>query len=132
DRPALRYYTRESGWESLSYRELAVGASRLAARWQRTGVAIGEKVALLTPMGPELLVGLLAGYKLGLVMTLVPPTGLVKRRLLQSGCARVAAAPVLQKVLSLQDDLQDKLLPPIGDLGGGPELANTHLFPDES
>jgi len=133
ERPALRYYTKELGWQHLSRRELAMGAARLAARWQRAGATAGKKVALLTSMGPELLIGLLAAYKIGLIVTLISPTGVtfVQERLRQSGCAFIATLPWLHRSLSLQAELARLLLPPIAELGSGPELGSTHLYSDE-
>lgn len=134
ERAALRYHTREAGWESVSYRELAVAAARLAHRWQRAGAAPGEKVALLAGLGPELMVGLLAALKLGLTCTLLPPGGatFLRERLRKSGCAFIATVPLYQQLLSAQPEWADKLLPPICELGAGPELQSSHLYADDA
>lgn len=134
ERAALRYYTREAGWESISYRELALAAARLAHRWQRAGAAPGGKVALLAGMGPELAVGLLAALKLGLTSILLPPGGatFLRERLRKSGCAFVATVPLYQQLLSAQPEWAGKLLPPISELGAGPELQSSHLYADDA
>lgn len=134
DRAALRYHTREAGWESVSYRELTLAAARLAHRWQRAGAAPGTKVALLAGMGPELAVGLLAALKLGLTITLVPPGGatFLRERLRKSGCALVATVPLYQQLLSAQPEWAGKLLPTISELGAGPELQSSHLYADDA
>jgi hypothetical protein len=131
EQAALRY-RGAAGWESLSYRELARGAAILAARWQRAGAAAGQKLALLVGMGPELCLGLCAALQLGLVPTLIPPTGatFIQQRLRSSGCARVATTALLHQVLSRQPDWAAKLLPPMSQPLLGDELAAMHRYAD--
>lgn len=134
ERAALRYHTREAGWESVTYRELAVAAARLAHRWQRAGAAPGAKLTLVAGPGPELAVGLVAALKLGLTITLLPPGGatFLRERLRQSGCAFIATVSLYQQLLSAQPEWASKLLPPISELGAGPELQSSHLYADDA
>jgi hypothetical protein len=60
---------------ALSFAELARSARRRAAAWAAAGAQPGQIVALVRPVGPELLVSLLAALQLGLVFSLVPASG---------------------------------------------------------
>ncbi|MDP2099414.1 MAG: AMP-binding protein [Methylobacter sp.] len=80
--PALIWF--DSGvWRSWSYAELGNRVNSLAATWEETGVQPGDTLAILYPQGPHWLTALLAGLRLGLVITLLPPQGnaFVSRRL---------------------------------------------------
>ena len=79
---ALIWFEHDS-WHSWSYAELDQAVNSLAATWETVGVQPGETLAILYPQGPLWLMALLAGLRLGLVVTLVPPQGnaFVRRRL---------------------------------------------------
>ncbi len=70
-------------WRNWSYAELDQAVNSLAATWETVGVQPGETLAILYPEGPLWLMALLAGLRLGLVLTLLPPQGnaFVNRRL---------------------------------------------------
>jgi hypothetical protein len=70
-------------WRSWSYAELTQAVNGLAASWEGIGVEPGETLAILHPPGPQWLTALLAGLRLGLVVSLLSPQGnaFVKRRL---------------------------------------------------
>jgi hypothetical protein len=89
--PAFVWYEAAREPRELSFRELAIAASRRAEAWQLAGVEPGQIVALVRPLGAELLVSLLAALKLGLVFALVPPSGrrLARARLAAAGAAHV-------------------------------------------
>ncbi len=79
---ALIWFENES-WQTWSYAELGQAVNSLAATWEAVGVQPGETLAILYPQGPLWLMALLAGLRLGLVVTLLPPQGnsFVRRRL---------------------------------------------------
>lgn len=75
EREILASYDRRSGFCRLNVESLIAGSARLATAWSRRGLAAGDRIALLLPLGPELLVALLAALRLGLVITPIPPRG---------------------------------------------------------
>jgi hypothetical protein len=79
---ALIWFEHDS-WHSWSYAELGQAVNSLVATWETVGVQPGETLAILYPEGPLWLMALLAGLRLGLVVTLLPPQGnaFVSRRL---------------------------------------------------
>lgn len=62
-------------WQSWSYAELEQAVNGLAASWEGLGVEPGETLVILHPPGPQWLTALLAGLRLGLVISLLPPQG---------------------------------------------------------
>lgn len=72
---ALRWFEPARGWQSLGYSALhaRVGAQR--ELWLRRGVRPEETLALILPLGPELLVALCTALRLGLGVALLPPYG---------------------------------------------------------
>lgn len=81
--PALRYFERKLGWQSLSYEQLHVRASERASQWASAGIQAGSVVALLLPPGPELWIAWAAAMRLGACWSLLPTRGVVslKQRL---------------------------------------------------
>ncbi|MFI3198650.1 MAG: AMP-binding protein [Methylococcaceae bacterium] len=70
-------------WHTWSYAELTQTVNGLAATWEMIGVQPGETLAILHPSGPQWLAALLAGLRLGLIVSILPPQGdaFVSRRL---------------------------------------------------
>lgn len=62
-------------WQTWSYAELGKMVNGLAASWEKVGVQAGETLVILHPPGPDWLTALLAGLRLGLVISLLPPQG---------------------------------------------------------
>lgn len=81
--PALRWYEQGRGWQQLSYAELNQFAEALSEFWNDAGAKAGDVIAILYPFGRDWLVALLAGFRLGLVVSALPPQGraFVARRL---------------------------------------------------
>lgn len=81
--PAFRYYDVLHGWRECSYRELGEAATQKSLAWTETGASAGQKVCIIQPLGPEVVISLLAALKMGLVISLLPPLGrrFVGRRL---------------------------------------------------
>lgn len=81
DRPCLLYVGDSPALDparslqSLSYFQLYAAACVLADAWQQRGAGVGERICILYPLGPELLVALGAALKLGLVVSVLPPLG---------------------------------------------------------
>lgn len=108
DRPALIHCT-ENGPDHWSYGRLADTANRLAHVLASRGVEEGDRVAILLPQSPEVLVTHMAAYKLGAVVlplfTLFGPDALAYR-LADSGAAAVVTdAGGLRKLRDLVDVL---------------------------
>lgn len=80
--PALVWFEQEQ-WHTWSYAELAQTVNALAASWEAAGVQPGDVLAILHPPGPQWLTALLAGLRLGLTVSVLPPQGnaFVLRRL---------------------------------------------------
>ena len=80
--PAYLWFDQDS-WRSWTYAELAKVVNGLAASWESMGVQPGDKLTILHQEGPFLLTAFLAGLRLGLVVSLLPPQGnaFVQRRL---------------------------------------------------
>ncbi len=62
-------------WQAWSYAELRQAVDGLAASWEKLGVQPEETVAILHQQGPQTITAILAGLRLGLVITLLPPQG---------------------------------------------------------
>lgn len=71
--PALSWRDGVRGLLAMGWRELADRATRRALAWQRAGAA--GAVCIVRPLGPELVVSVLAALKAGLVLTVLPPCG---------------------------------------------------------
>jgi long-chain acyl-CoA synthetase len=65
-RPAIKI-PREEGYDEISYRELDLRATRLAAALARRGIAKGDKVAIFSPPRIEWAVALLGILKAGAI-----------------------------------------------------------------
>ena len=81
--PAFCWYDSVLGWKHISYTDLGVLASQKAESWARSGALAGEKICIVLPMGLRFVVALLAALKLGLLISLLPPSGrrFIKNRL---------------------------------------------------
>lgn len=110
---ALRWFEPARGWQSLSYSALhaRVGAQR--ELWMRHGVRSGETLALILPLGPELLVALCTALRLGLCVALLPPYGsrYLARRLEEIEPVYIASARRYAPLLGGRADGALPLLP---------------------
>lgn len=91
---ALRWFEPARGWQSLSYSVLHARAGAQRELWLRHGVRPGETLALILPLGPELLVALCTALRLGLCVALLPPYGsrYLARRLAEVAPVHIASA----------------------------------------
>ncbi len=108
--PALAWF-ENGAWQSWSYAELGQRVDGLAATWEGVGVQPGETLAILHPPGPHWLAALLAGLRLGLVVSLLPPQGdaFVLRRLKNLAPQWLAMDPLYRHRLAA--DWQGMVLP---------------------
>ena len=105
DRAAFRWYdATERRWETFSFLELDTIVGRRAKEWEAHGVGAGQTVAIVDRVGPELLVALLTAFRLGAVVSLIPPTGemAVTKRLEQAAPDHIATDPILLRLLGEQ------------------------------
>lgn len=65
-RPALLVKGR-AGYSPLSYLDISLASNRLARALAAKGIEVGDRVAILAPQSPEVLISHLALYKLGAV-----------------------------------------------------------------
>jgi propionyl-CoA synthetase len=117
DEPALLVPSAPAGARSFySYAELLEQVAQLGGAFRELGVTPGRTVVLALPLGPELLVGLLAGARLGaVVVPLIDGEPGAARRLgrdpavdpaavvVIDGAYRAALDPVLEEVGCDQD-----------------------------
>ncbi|QFY41264.1 acyl--CoA ligase [Candidatus Methylospira mobilis] len=83
-------------WREYSVAELMLAADRLAATWENAGAGAGETVAILHQRLQEWLPALLAGLRLGMVVSLLPQqgSGFLMRRLQKLEPQWIAAEPL--------------------------------------
>jgi len=115
-RRALRWYARAalSGagrWDELSFDELHARCTYRAAWWAEHGVGPGAPLCVILPFGAELAISLLAGLRLGAVVSWLDPLGpdFVANRLDALKAKHAATEPFLARVLGLDEKL---VLPP--------------------
>lgn len=133
-RRALRWYARTalSGtghWEELSFDELHARCTYRAAWWAEHGVGAGVPLCVILPFGAELAISILAGLRLGAVVSWLDPLGpdFVANRLGALKAKHVATEPFLARVLGVDEKL---VLPPDA-LAPLPETYSHTYGPDE-
>jgi hypothetical protein len=75
DRIAYLRYDRFAGFQSLSFAGLDDRAANLAAAWTAAGAKPGACIALVLPPGLDALITLVAGLRLGALVSFVVPQG---------------------------------------------------------
>jgi len=115
-RRALHCYARAtlSGagrWEELSFDELHVRCTYRASWWAVQGIGPGASICVVLPFGAEFVVSLLAGLRLGAVVSWLDPQGpdFVTRRLATLAPKHIATEPFLARQLGAFADI---VLPP--------------------
>ncbi len=80
---AAYIWLEDGTWRTWSYAELGAMVNGLVATWEGHGVEAGDKLTVLHPQGPHWIVALLAGLRLGAIVSILPPQGnaFVNRRL---------------------------------------------------
>ncbi len=127
-RIALRAHERLRGWQTLSYRQLHEQAARRAAAWASQGVKPGAKLCLISSLGAECLISLMAALNLGACVSLLPTRGMrfVPHRLEILAPDHIAAEP---HQVPLFKDFEELLL---RDNGAASPLYSSHVYkPDE-
>jgi hypothetical protein len=97
--------------QELSYTELEQTVNALSASWEVAGVKAKETLAILHNPGVQMLTAILAGLRLGLVVSLLPPQGseFVSLRLENLAPDWLAIEQLYRHQLTT--DWQEKLLP---------------------
>lgn len=115
-RRALRCYTRAalSGvghWDELSFDEIHARCTYRASWWATQGVSPGAALCVILPFGVELVVSVLAGLRLGAVVSWLEPRGpdFVANRLAALEPQLIATEPFLAGGLGA---FADRVLPP--------------------
>jgi hypothetical protein len=80
---AFCWYDSASGWHKVSYAELGALASKKAAAWINSGVQPGDTLCIVYPLGIQLVISMLAAFKIGLKISILPPLGkkFIKKRI---------------------------------------------------
>lgn len=131
--PALLWTELASGLHTMTYAQLHAACTLRGAHWTAQGVKAGEHLCILAPLGPELLVDLLTGLRLGLRISLLPPSGMdfLAPRLGALPKSRIATAPRYQLLLGKDIDRERILSATPGDTAA-PASATSHTYaPDE-
>lgn len=110
--PAIRWYDSYSGWHEMAYARLGQSAAKTAEFWKESGVRQGLSLCLISQTGPEFMVSLLAGLKLGAILSFLPPLGnqYLQRRLESLGPDFIAAGQMYAAHLPAW---RDRILPEI-------------------
>jgi AMP-binding enzyme len=115
-RRALRYYARAalSGaghWENLTFDDLHARCTYRASWWAAQGIGPGALICVVLPFGPELAISLLAGLRLGAVVSWLEPQGpdFVTSRLAALAPKHLATEPFFARQLG---PFADIALPP--------------------
>ncbi len=110
-RLAVRHVDAEGGRRDWSYGDLKRASDGLAASLRARGVGRGDRVAVLLPQCPEVLITHMAVYKLGAVVlplfTLFGPDALAYRLADSGARALVTDAGSFDKVQALRGDLPE-------------------------
>lgn len=124
--PAYTWFDGDN-WQKWSYAELEQTANSLAAAWEKHGVQAGETLVILHPQGPHWLTALLAGLRLGLVISLLPPQGntFVHRRLENLAPQWLVMDELYRHRLTI--DWHAIILP--NTLSSSPPTRQSHLYP---
>lgn len=101
DRPALRVFDPQRGWQSLSYGELFAQSNRLAPAWLRRGVAPGCKLVVLGDVGPRWLLHVMTAIRLGAAVCILPSAGIefALRRIAALQPDHIVCEPVMLPLL---------------------------------
>ena len=73
--PAFIFLDAAGEKKALSYAELGELATARSVAWARQGVSPGNRLSIARVMGCEFVVDLLAGLRMGLVISVLPPEG---------------------------------------------------------
>lgn len=126
---ALRFYSPVRGWSELTYAQLLDLAVESAARWSSAGVRAGDTIGILLTPGVDFAVALLAGFKLGGVVSIVPFTGhrLLRLRLKSLAPDYLVGDPLMTAVLP---EWKERMLPVAagGMPTGGSEPLRSHSY----
>lgn len=72
--PAWRWYEAD-GWHTITFDDLHALAMQCEAAWRQHGVKAGQTVCLVLPLCTDYVVSLVTAFKMGLVVSALPPQG---------------------------------------------------------
>jgi hypothetical protein len=80
---ASGFNERADGWEVLTYAALHAACTERCTQWEAKGVKTGDGLCVVSALDRELLIALLSGLRMGLTVTVLPPSGpdFLKRRI---------------------------------------------------
>ncbi|MDP3278648.1 MAG: AMP-binding protein [Deltaproteobacteria bacterium] len=129
---AIEYYDDRAGWQSYSYAQLDLEATRLASIW-RAHLSAKSVVALAIEPQPLMFAACFAAWRLGAAVCVLPsPSPMtVERALVACGATAVVRDPEApwplpaqwaDTVLSLQGAVRADVAPPVSFAAGQPAL----------
>jgi len=130
-RVALRWYDRRIGWQQLSFADLDAKAGSLASAWIAEGVQPGAVIAVLLPLGPDVLIALAAALRLGACVSFLPPE---HDRYLAPRLAKLAPSHLVfdpRRRPPVGDELEKLLLSLVGS-GPAPSSPPYAFKPEDS
>lgn len=129
-RPAFRWLDRLEGWQEFSYGDLDELSARRAAEWTTHGVAAGQTLCVILPVGPEWAISVLAAIRLGCVLSLLPPAGERFHALRLEALApdHIVTTPLAASALGEARAQVIPDLPPQGPLRGSCVLPSGSIF----
>lgn len=110
DRIVLRHHDALTGWQTLTYRELATRSIVLRDALVQRGCVAGDLLALVLPFGPDFLIGFCAALHLGLQLAPLSPSAseLISRQLTQLQPHTIYTASRYRRLLPAQ--VQDAVM----------------------
>ena len=98
-------------WRTWTYAELGAMVNGIVVSWEDSGVEPGDSLTILHPQGPYWIIALLAGLRLGAIISILPPQGnaFVSRRLKNIKPKWLAIDHLYRH--QLEQAWQDKVLP---------------------
>ncbi|MEW5804187.1 MAG: hypothetical protein AB1847_18990 [bacterium] len=113
--PAFRWYDPVQGWQEISYGELGAAATKKAAFWINSQVEAGQHLCIMHPFGAKYVISLLAAWKIGLVISSLPPQGnrFWQRRLEALNPDHIVSEEIFSPFLQ---PWQERLLPEVPEI----------------
>jgi hypothetical protein len=105
ERIALRWFERGE-WQELSYSNLHAACNTLYRQWIKRGLVPGQSLCLIRKLNRDFVVELLSAFRLGLVVSLIPPFGdqFIRRRLEALGPDFIIVEALYERLLTGFED----------------------------
>jgi len=120
---------RPAGDVELSFEALHLRSTALSAAWRRAGIGPGQAICVALPVGAEYLAALLAGLRVGAVVSVLPPWGptFVQSRLDALAAERVATS---ERYMWMLGRYAEMALPVEASPDEGPQPS--HWYPPDA